>query len=148
MVTEQHKKEKQCCLYASDYHLEMILLPYIKNNIDISQFIIITQNDLQESIKVLLDRVNIKEIYKKRIFALDWKKTDTKKIIDLKNWENKDEIFNIIINGDYDYIKDINNKLDLLNIKNIKIIECVSIYDKNVDKIKNNYTQFLNTTKI
>ena len=46
MVTKECNSEKKCCLYASDYHLEMILLPYIENKIDESNFVIITQKNL------------------------------------------------------------------------------------------------------
>ena len=33
MITKEHKVKKYCLFYASDFHLEMILLPYIKKNI-------------------------------------------------------------------------------------------------------------------
>ena len=43
MITKESKAVKKCCLYASDFHLEMILLPYIKERINKSNFIIFTQ---------------------------------------------------------------------------------------------------------
>ena len=30
MITKELEATKKCCLYASDFHLEMILVPYIK----------------------------------------------------------------------------------------------------------------------
>ena len=34
MVVENNKIEKLCCFYVSDFHLEMILLPYINKKIE------------------------------------------------------------------------------------------------------------------
>ena len=34
MITKEDKIQKSCCFYASDYHLEMIILPYINKKID------------------------------------------------------------------------------------------------------------------
>ena len=61
MVTEEQKGKKLCCFYASEYHLEMILLPYIKNNLKNSNFTIFTQKDLSKSINLLLERINLKK---------------------------------------------------------------------------------------
>ena len=41
MITEEQCTEKTCLFCASDYHLEMILLPYIKERIDKNKIIII-----------------------------------------------------------------------------------------------------------
>ena len=95
MITKEHKINKYCCLYVSDFHLEMILLPYLKNKIDNSKTLIYTQKDLMESIRILLDKTNLKF-------------EDKKKILNLKYWNNNiNEICNenvkeytIIVNGD------------------------------------------------
>ena len=51
MITKEHETKKYCCFYASDFHLEMILLPYIKNNIQIIHKIEL--DSMQESIATL-----------------------------------------------------------------------------------------------
>lgn len=86
MVTEEQKSKKLCCFYASEYHLEMILLPYIKNNLKNSNFTIFTQKDLSKSINLLLERINLKKEEKEQIKNLNWKKKnniekDIKKIL-------------------------------------------------------------------
>ena len=42
MITKEHKVKKYCLFYASDFHLEMILLPYIKKNIYKDKFLSVT----------------------------------------------------------------------------------------------------------
>ena len=34
MVTKENKLEKTCSFYVSEYHLEMILVPYINKKIE------------------------------------------------------------------------------------------------------------------
>ena len=149
MITKEINTVKKCCLYASDFHLEMILLPYIKEKIDKSNFIIITQNDLSDTIKLLLDRVNIETKDKKNILNLDWKAFNIENIKHINNLIKNDDNFDIIINGDHSFIVEINKKLNLLS-NNINIIDCFNINDKNLNikNIKNNYKEFLNTNKI
>ena len=95
VVTEEQKSKKLFCFYDSEYHLEMILLPYIKNNLKNSNFTIFTQKDLSKSINLLLERINLKKEEKEQIKNLNWKK---------KNNIEKDIKKNIIINGDLKYI--------------------------------------------
>ena len=148
MITKELKLVKKCCLYASDFHLEMILLPYIKERINKSKFLIITQNDLSNTIKILLDRVNIDKKQKEEILKLSWEecsKEDTKKIIKLI-----DKNVNLIINGDFNYVKEINNILNSYSLDNINIIDCFNINDKYLKSIdiKSCYKEVLNTNKI
>lgn len=150
MVTEQHEANKKCCLYASDFHLEMILLPYIKNNMYKTKFIIITQNDLQETIKILLDRVNIEDIYKRNILNLNWKKNEKLNIENIKDIINKNEKIDIIIKGDKEYIEKTNKQLEILISNKVNIIDCFCIEDLKIDinEIKNNYKEILSTSVI
>ena len=60
MITKEHENKKYCLFYASDFHLEMILLPYIKNNIDDTHFTIFTEKNLDESLRILLSKTNLK----------------------------------------------------------------------------------------
>ena len=34
MIVENKRLEKLCCFYVSEFHLEMILLPYINKSLD------------------------------------------------------------------------------------------------------------------
>ncbi len=145
MATKDQNVMKYCCLYASDFHLEMILLPYIKKNINTSKIIIFTQRNLLDSMMVLLERVNLSNEYKKKILNLTF--WNNMKFIDFE----KDAIeYTIIINGDTNYIKKINNQIEKLKLKYINIIDCYNINDNklNIDEIKNQYDEILNTKKI
>ena len=123
MITEEFKAVKKCCLYASDFHLEMILLPYIKERINKLSPIIITQNDLSDTIKVLLDRVNINKEEKQKILNLNWKESTREDVNNIKNLIENNEDIDIIVNGDYSYIEEINIKLEPID-NNIHIINC------------------------
>lgn len=128
VVTNDKNIKKMCSFYVSDFHLEMILLPYIAEKIKENKEIkIITENSLEESMKILLSKINIKN------------KEDILKL----NWENKnlDEISNntiVIINGSEKYINEKNIILEKVH-KNIEIINCYrfeEIKDKINDIVK------------
>ena len=145
MITKEHKINKYCCLYVSDFHLEMILLPYLKNKIDNSKTLIYTQKDLLESIRILLDKTNLKF-------------EDKKKILNLKYWNNNiNEICNenvkeytIIVNGDREYITNVNNEIRKLKADVVNIVDCYDInkIDIKSQDINDNYKGVLNTESI
>ncbi len=147
MLTEELDSKKICLFCASDYHLEMILLPYIKDKINDSKFVIFTQNNLEETVKKVLDRINIDNELKENIRKINWKNEDEIKFDYIKS-DLKEEV-NIIINGDYSYINNINKNLKN-NINKINIIDCFHIGDLNVDieEISKKYEYILNTRKI
>lgn len=138
MVTEEQKSKKLCCFYASEYHLEMILLPYIKNNLKNSNFTIFTQKDLSKSINLLLERINLKKEEKEQIKNLNWKK---------KNNIEKDIKKNIIINGDLKYIENIKKELSKIKENNFDIVYCYNIeyLNENREYFEKNYDGILNT---
>ena len=146
MITKEQIIHKYCCLYVSDFHLEMILLPFIKNNIDKTNVIIFTEKDLDKTIRILLDRINLK-------------KEDKNKILDLKNWTNerieiikskKLRNYTIIINGSKEYIKDVEKDFVNLNYKKINVVHCLDLNNDewNITEIAKNYMQILNVKNI
>lgn len=147
MITKEHYIRKTCLFCASDYHLEMILLPYIKERIDDSN-IIITENNLEESINVLLTKINLDEKYKEKIRGLNWKNTNDLKFEEINSV--KDKNVNIIINGSYNYIELINNKIKEFVKRDIEIVDCIHIDDSdlNMTEISKKYESFLNTQKL
>ena len=51
MIVNSSKIEKMCSFYVSDFHLEMILVPYISEKIENKEDIkIITEKNLQDTI--------------------------------------------------------------------------------------------------
>ena len=141
MITKEQQTKKYCCLYASDFHLEMILLPYIKNNIDNTKFKIFTQTDLSKSMKILLNRTNLNIEEKNEMMKLDWK-INKKEKIERENLNN----CTVIINGDNEYIKNINDEINKKQKEKITIIDCYKINENNNFKtLYSIYDEILNT---
>lgn len=147
MFTKEQNYWKYCCFYVSDFHLEMILLPFIKENIGNSEIEIITENNLDETIKLLIDRTNFKIEEKNMILNLNWKKTD-----DIKEELFKKEYkkFNIIIIGSEEYIKNMNKKIKDYNLRKYNIIDCYNLELIGMRKaiIEKKYDKVLNTKRI
>jgi len=145
MITKEHEIKKYCCFYASEYHLEMILLPYIKNNIDKTKFVILTEDNLSESMETLLNRTNLDANEKNKILALDWK---CKEFGEFSNYDfNKSTI---IINGSNNYIEKANEKIEKKGIQKVNVIDCYNINEKSlkVMKIQEKYDDILNTQSL
>ena len=133
----ENKIEKLCCFYVSDFHLEMILLPYINNKLD-ENIIIKTERDLRDTVETLVSKMNLHEENKEKILNLGWNKKEYKKLEDKSN---------IIIIGNDNYINDINSYISERNIKDATIIDCYA-FDDVKDKLKDimeKHSQNLNT---
>ena len=120
MIVNSSKIEKMCSFYVSDFHLEMILVPYISEKIENKEDIkIITEKNLQDTIEVLISKMNLEEDKKQKILNLGWNK------------ENEDikEKSNVIVIGTEDYIKQKNEE-----IKG-EMNEIISQYDKSLNTL-------------
>ena len=142
MTTKECESKKYCCFYASDFHLEMILLPYIKKNIHKDKFMIFTEENLSESMRILLNRTNLKQDEKKLMLDLNWNPKGNKEILQ-NNLNNS----TIIINGSNKYISKINEEINRINPKKINIIDCYSINDSTLEpgRIQEKYDGVLNS---
>ncbi len=150
MITKELEATKKCCLYASDFHLEMILVPYIKKRFDKTKFVILTENNLEDTIKTLLNRINIDKSDKDKILDLKWYSNDNEKLDKIKELNEKNNKICIIINGNYNYIKEKNKKLNELMKDNLEIIDCFNISDSetNIEEIQYKYKEFINTSTL
>ena len=150
MITKELEATKKCCLYASEFHLEMILVPYIKERLEKTEFVILTENNLQDKIKILLDRININKKDKEKILDLKWYSNDNEKFDKIKELNEKNNKICIIINGNYNYIKEKNKKLNELMKDNLEIIDCFNISDSetNIGEIQYKYKVFINTVTL
>ena len=151
MNNEQSSKEKVCAFYASDYHFEMVSIPYINKNMeDKNEVVILTENNLEGTMKKILENVNLKEDKKEKIFNLNWKNNDSEKFqkIEDKIKENKNII--VFVKGKEKYIdktnKEINNLIE--ENDNVKVIDCYNMEEvgEKLDKIILQYNKILNTT--
>lgn len=145
MVTKDLKVTKMCLFCASEYHLEMILIPYLNRNLDKTNFIILTEDNLETTVKTVLKRLNIEDELKKRIWDLNWKDKNLNEV-----FEFIDTNTTLVINGKKDFIENINRQLDKDFKQNVKIINCFHVSEQNVDieEISKEYNCILNTEKI
>ena len=147
MFTKDIEKEKSCVIYTSDYHLEMIMLPYINENLKNDKKVyVFTENNLEETINTLISRVNLEESAKEKVLKINWKKDDENKYNNLLRDKEESLVF---IKGKENYIKKVNNNLNQLkNYKKIKIVDCYDVNDisEDIENIANHYKKILNTT--
>lgn len=130
MVVQNERKEKTCCFYVSDFHLEMILVPYINEIID-ENITILTEKKLSETLKILISKMNLKEENKQKILKLGW-----------DGEEEIKENSNIIIIGSKEFIKNKNQELENKNV--LSVLDCYD-FEEEKDDMKNIVKQYHNT---
>lgn len=152
-VMENITKEKSCAFYASDYHFEMISLPYISKCMDEKkEIVILTENNLKDTVHTLISKMNLNEEKRNKILSLDWDNNDLKKFkeISKKTKEKVDMI--IFIKGKQNYIKNINKNIEKWVIKNnhVKIIDCYEFFEieEKIDEIAKEYNKVLGTSRL
>ncbi len=138
-------REKTCVFYTSDYHFELISLPYIHKKIQENKNIaILTEKNLEKTVKEILEKITIDEADKEKIFNINWKNETKNKIKNIKPYDI------VFIKGNKNYIESINNELkeNNQNYEYIKIIDCYNIdeIDKEAEEIVQNYSKILKTT--
>lgn len=133
MIIQNQREEKTCCFYVSEFHLEMILVPYINKIID-EDITILTEKNLRETMEILISKMNLKEEDKEKILKLGWEKENLIK-------ENS----NIIIIGSKKYIQ--NKNEEIKNKNAISVLDCYDFEDikGDMNTIINNYSKNLNT---
>lgn len=152
MVKENESKEKLCLFFASDYHFEMISLPYINENLKHNKnVIIITENDLNNTVSELLTKVNLSSDEKEKLNKIDWECNDLNKFKEIKkaNEEGKEAI--IFVKGKENYIDSVNKNIDnWIKVKETKVINCYDINEvqDNVKNIVKRYDKILSTSGI
>ena len=149
-MLENNKTEEKSCLFCvSDYHFEMIALPYVKEKIDDNnQVIVMTQDNLEKSMKYLLEQVNLDNENKKKIESINWEEKDIDKIDEINNLDKENNKV-VFIKGNNDYIKNVNAKLDKIqNIQNLQIIDCYDVnnVEESIVDITRNYNSILSTS--
>ena len=151
MREEQKTKEKTCAFYASDYHFEMISLPYIYKNIEENKkIIILTENNLEETVKTVISRMNLKEDKKTEILGIDWKEDNITKIEKIKECSKNNKEAVIFIKGKQNYIKNMKNNIEewIKENNEIKTIYCYDMDEvsENMSNIMDQYEAVLTTS--
>ena len=142
MIIENKNIEKICNFYVSDFHLEMILLPYLSQKLKEEEPVtIISEKNLNQSIKELISKVNLDNKIKNNILNLEW---DSAEIKEIQNNSN------VVLIGTENFIEQKKNKLIDMDVENLKIIDCYNLQEveKDVQKIVLTHDKNLNTLGI
>ena len=133
MVVQDKREEKTCCFYVSDFHLEMILVPYIDKKID-EDITILSEKKLKDTVKILISKMNLKKENKEKILSLGW-----------DGEEKIKENSNIIIIGTKEYIK--NKNAEIINKNAVSVLDCYDFEKEKefMDEILKQYKNTLNT---
>lgn len=121
-----------CNFYVSDWHFAVMLLPYI--NKEINEGVKITtifEKNMKNNIETLVGRLNLKN--EDKILHINWnnKNNDIENYIQRNIDDKRQNLF--IINGNKEYIEDINEKLyKCIKEKGlekgfIKVVDCYKI---------------------
>ena len=151
--------ERLCSFYVSDWHLVTMLLPYINKQInEESNIITLLENDIEENIKILTKKLNLKN--EQKILNINWKKTNGIKYSELQSKMRKlkkcSTLNVVFINGNKNYIDMTNSNIEKFlkdnatrfKHVNIKIIDCYEVgeFNLNMPEILNSHDKVLNTS--
>ena len=142
MVLEEKKVKNICNFYVSEYHLEIMLLPYISKKIDNEENItIITEIDLESTLNVVIERINLDKDKKEKIKKIGW---------NIQNIENIIPNTNVILIGSKKFISEKVFELKERQVENLEIIACYNYNEVKNDmkEIVSKYDGMLNTLGI
>lgn len=142
MVLEEKKVKNICNFYVSEYHLEIMLLPYISKKIDNEENItIITEIDLESTLNVVTERINLDKDKKEKIKKIGW---------NIQNIENIIPNTNVILIGSKKFINEKVFELKERQVENLEIIACYNYNEVKNDmkEIVSKYDGMLNTLGI
>ncbi|MCI8655106.1 MAG: hypothetical protein HFJ48_04460 [Clostridia bacterium] len=136
VVTNDKNIKRMCSFYVSDFHLEMIILPYIAEKINENKNIkIVTESSLEQSMKVLLSKINLKN--KEDILKIGWENNCL---------DNIDDNTVVIINGTEKFIKEKNDSIKQDNIEIVNCFRFEEVKDK-MEDIVNKHEKVINSLK-
>ena len=140
------KENKMCLFFASDYHFEMITLPYIEKELEKNkEIVVLTDEDLEPTVEVLVSKITIPEEKKEKILSINWKNEDKLKMEYVKNTKKETTVF---IKGKKNYVTEMRNKISkYIEEKNLKCIDCYDVNEisENIEEIASNYVSVLKT---
>ena len=142
MVLEEKKVKNICNFYVREYHLEIMLLPYISKKIDNEENItIITEIDLESTLNVVIERINLEKDKKEKIKKIGW---------NIQNIENIISNTNVILIGSKKFINEKVFELKERQVENLEIIACYNYNEVKNDmkEIVSKYDGMLNTLGI
>ncbi len=147
--------EKTCLFYVSDYHFEMIgLLNINKEMKENKKVIVLTENNLEETVENLLSKIILKEEEKDKLKNINWTNDEEEKFKQLKTAIKNNDKISIYVKGSEKYIEEQNKKIEEITTKNeikekISITDCYNFYEieKKSKEIVKKYKSNLVTNK-
>ncbi len=155
--------KRVCGFYVSSIHLITMILPYVKNQINMNaKFETILEYNFKENIDNVLSNLIINEEERQKILDINWNNDKIQKYSNIENrlnkLLNKNVNINILISGSKKYIEEANKLIEKYLNKNINkisdieitIINCyeVSEFDDNIREILDNHELIINTSGI
>jgi hypothetical protein len=140
IMVENKGAEKVCSLYVNNMHLIVMLIPYIEKELERGRKIVtILEDDLKEEVETLINKVNLTEEKKNGLKSINWNKNGL-----LFGEISKIEDDVILVNGSYDFIKNVNS---CINDNAKKVINCFELntFEDNSREILENHNKILNT---
>lgn len=145
-------KEKVCLFFASDYHFEMISLPFINKELnDDKNVVVMTENSLDDTVDELLSKINLNQNDRDKLKGIDWSANDFTKLNDVKCASEEGKKSIVFVKGKENYISNVNKNMEnLINSGDVKVIDCYDINEvhDDVSHIVKSYGQVLSTSGI
>ncbi len=146
---EKHS-EKICSFYASDYHFELISLPYIAKEIkQNNKVVIFTENDLENTVEKVLKSINMPDGERQNLFGINWSGDTVSKMNELEQVVSRNLKTTVFIKGGKDYIQKMNSYIQAnIDSKYVKSIDCYPVdeVEKDIPNITCQYDGVLSTS--
>lgn len=142
------KINKMCSFYVNEWHLTVMMLPYINSKMQNNEKVtILSEENLENNIETILQKLNINNKVKNEIKNLYWKSTPINMVDTMVNEVTSKD--NIIIVGNEEYIENANKIIDKkIKTGEINIIDCYEVmqFNNNIDSILKNHEKVINTS--
>ena len=142
------KINKMCSFYVNEWHLTVMMLPYINSKMQNNEKVtILSEENLENNIETILQKLNINNKVKNEIENLYWKSTPINMVDTMVNEVTSKD--NIIIVGNEEYIENANKIIEKkIKTGEINIIDCYEVmqFNNNIDSILKNNEKVINTS--
>jgi len=144
--------EKVCNFYVSDWHMAVMILPYINQEINSGKKVAtIFENTIKENIETLLEKLNLKN--EQEIKQINWNSRPQfhiEEIEEILQGEKQEIVF--IVNGSEMYIKNCGRRIEeycqkhAVN-KKIKIVNCFEMtsIEGDISEVLEKHSKVLST---
>ncbi|MFR5683634.1 MAG: hypothetical protein ACLUD1_06165 [Clostridia bacterium] len=161
MEEKESLVKRVCSFYVSDWHLATMILPYLNKVIENNEKIkTILEKDIEENIKTLISKLNLKD--EKKLLQINFKQNKILKYKDfvefMKDEIEKNKEILLFINGRNEYIEIINKNINNWIRKNkkvlikknckIKVLNCYEVteFNSKMTEILDKHDLILNTS--